>query len=174
VVQIANGPASEDPSRYAARLLSTIVGDESGSRIFWELVDTGRAEYAAMWTHDFQGTGIYMSVLCGAPEDTEDNLRRMRQILRDVESTGVSAEELQQAKNKICSHVVLQSERPTNRLIAVGSNWLQRHKYQTVRQVIREFKDVTSEDIVEVIGQYPLTLQTTVAVGPLSEMHAPE
>ncbi len=65
VVQIANGPASEDPSRYAARLLSTIVGDESGSRIFWELVDTGRAEYAAMWTHDFQGTGIYMSVLCG-------------------------------------------------------------------------------------------------------------
>lgn len=174
VVQIANGPASEEISRYAARLLSTIVGDESGSRIFWELVDTGRAEYAAMWTYDFQGTGIYMSVLCGTPQDTEDNLRRLRQILREVESTGVTQEELQQAKNKICSQVVLQSERPTNRLIAVGSNWLQRRKYQTVRQVIREFQEVTSANIVDVIGQYPLTQQTTVAVGPLKEMTPPE
>jgi predicted Zn-dependent peptidase len=173
VVQVANGPASEDPSRYAARLLSAIVGDESGSRFFWELIDTGQAEYAAMWTYDFQGVGIYMSVLCGVPEDTEANLRQMRQMLRQVESDGVTEEELQQAKNKICSHVVLQSERPTSRLIAVGSNWLQRHKYQTVRQLVGEFQAVTRQDIADVIGKYPLTQQTTVAVGPLRELSAP-
>ncbi len=173
VVQIANGPSSEEPSRYAARLLSAIVGDESGSRFFWELIDTGQAEYAAMWSYDFQGVGIYMSVLCGAPEDTEANLRQMRQMLQQVESDGVTEEELQQAKNKICSHVVLQSERPTSRLIAVGSNWLQRHKYQTVRQLVSEFRAVTRQDIADVIEKYPLTRQTTVAVGPLRELSTP-
>jgi predicted Zn-dependent peptidase len=154
-------------------LLSTIVGDESGSRFFWELVDTGQAEYAAMWTYDFQGTGIYMSVLCGAPDDTEANLQRMRQILQQIESEGVTEEELQQAKNKICAQVVLQSERPTNRLIAVGSNWLQRHEYQTVRQVVGEFQAVTREGIADLLTAYPPTQQTTVAVGPLRQLSPP-
>ena len=47
VVQIANGPAAEDDDRYAGRLLATILGDDSGSRMFWELVDTGLAECAS-------------------------------------------------------------------------------------------------------------------------------
>ncbi len=173
VVQIANGPASEDDTRYAARVLSSVVGDDGGSRMFWELVDTGRAEYAAMYPYDFQGTGIFMSVLCGTPEDTEENLRRMRRILEDIEANGVTPEELLQAQNKICSQVVLQSERPTNRLIAMGNNWLQRRKYQTVREIISAYQKLSCEDIRDVIRQYPLTQQTTVAVGPLREMNLP-
>jgi predicted Zn-dependent peptidase len=35
VLQIADAPASEDDDRYAAKLLATIVGDDSGSRMYW-------------------------------------------------------------------------------------------------------------------------------------------
>ncbi len=101
-------------------MLSTIVGDDSGSRFFWTLVDSGRAECAVMYSYEYQGTGMYMSMLCGAPEDTADNLQEMFDTLRVVQQDGVTADELTQAKNKICSHVVLQSERPTNRLFALG------------------------------------------------------
>ena len=41
VLQLADAPASEDADRYAAKLLATIVGDDSGSRMYWELVDPG-------------------------------------------------------------------------------------------------------------------------------------
>ncbi len=65
-VQITRGPAADDPDRHAARILATIVGDDSGSRLYWELVDTGLAEYAGMGPYEFQGTGIFMTYLCCA------------------------------------------------------------------------------------------------------------
>ncbi|MCO6454589.1 MAG: insulinase family protein [Pirellulaceae bacterium] len=170
VVQIANGPAAESDDRYAARLLATVIGDDSGSRFFWALVDTGLADYAAIDPYDFQNAGVYMTSLCCTPDTTADNLRRMRQILEEVELHGVTATELEQARNKICSQVVLGSERPGNRLFAVGGNWVQRREYRTVRQEVDALRAVTLNDIAAVLARYPLTKTTTVAVGPLKEL----
>ena len=103
VVQIAAAPATADEDRYAARLLSTIVGDDSGSRLFWELVDTGLAEYAAIGAHEFQGAGIYMSYLSCAPDSAAENLQRIAEIVAEVEAEGITPEELTQAQNKICA-----------------------------------------------------------------------
>ena len=173
VIQIANGPGAEDDSRYAARVLSTIVGDDSGSRFFWSLIDNGRAECAVMYSYEYQGTGIYLTMLCGAPDETADNLQEMLDMLRSVQQDGISAEELVQAQNKICSHVVLHSERPTNRLFALGENWLQRHRYQSVREIIESYRSVSREDVADVLEKFPLTVHTTVAVGPLRELDIP-
>ena len=46
-VQLAAGPAADDRDRYAAKLLATVLGDDSGSRLYWELVDPGLAEQAS-------------------------------------------------------------------------------------------------------------------------------
>ena len=173
VIQIANGPGAEDESRFAARILSTIVGDDSGSRFFWTLIDSGRAECAVMYSYEYQGTGIYMSMLCGVPDDTADNLQEMLDMLRTVQREGITPDELTQAKNKICSHVVLHSERPTNRLFALGENWLQRHCYQSVREIIESYRTVSGDDVADVLEKFPLTVHSTVAVGPLRELNIP-
>ena len=173
VVQIANGPAADDSDRYAGRLLATIVGDDSGSRFFWEFVDSGLAECAAMTAYEFQGTGIFMTFLCCAPEETTDNLRRVQQILAEVEADGVSEAELTRAKSKVCSQVVLQSERPSNRLFSVGGNWIHRREYRTVRDAVESYRAVTCRELRELLAKYPLTSPTTVAVGPLGELEPP-
>ena len=107
VMQLAAGPAAEDDDRYAARLLATIVGDDSGSRLFWELVDTGLAETAAIGAHEFQRAGVFMTVsgLCSRADGREPG-RASHDVLADVEAEGVTAEELLQAQNKICAHIV--------------------------------------------------------------------
>jgi predicted Zn-dependent peptidase len=173
VVQIANGPAAEDGDRFAARILSTVVGDDSGSRLFWKLIDTGRAECAVMYSYEFQGTGIYMSMLSGMPEDTEENLQTMLDTLRDTQRGGIASEELVQAQNKICSHVILQSERPMNRLFMVGENWLQRRTYQSVPELVQAYQRVTLGAVAEVLHKYPLATHSTVAVGPLRALQPP-
>jgi predicted Zn-dependent peptidase len=170
VIEIANGPAAGDDDRYAARALATILGDDSGSRFFWELLDTGRAEYAAIGAYEFQGTGILMKFFCCAPEETAENLQIVRKIEMDAERTGVTEAELSQAKSKICSHVVLQSERPSSRLFAVGVNWLQRREYLTVREIVNAYQAVSRADVSAVLAKYPLSECTTVAVGPLAEL----
>ena len=170
VVQIANGPAAEDSNRYAGRLLATILGDDSGSRLFWELVDTGLAEYASIAAYEFQGTGIFMTFLCCAPGDTSRNLERVREIELELESGGVRPEELQQAQNKISAHLILQSERSTNRMFSVGNHWIQRHEYRTVRDIINAYQEVTCDQLASLIQQYPLSASTTVVVGPHAEL----
>ena len=173
VVQISNGPAAEDADRYAGRLLATILGDDSGSRLFWELVDTGRAEYASVAAYEFQGTGIFMTFLCCAPDDTADNLQRMRAIESQLETDGVRIEELQQAQNKVASHLILQSERATNRMFSVGNHWIQRHEYRTVRDVIDAYQEVTCDQVTELVQRYPLNTSTTVVVSPHDDLSLP-
>ncbi len=173
VMQLAAGPAADDDDRYAARLLGTIIGDDTGSRLFWELVDTGRAEAAAFGAHEFQKAGIFVSYLACAPDETAGNLARMRSVLADVTERGVTAEELLQAQNKVCAHLILQAERPTNRLFAVGNAWIQRRQYKTVREAVEAYRQVTLADIRGVLDKYPLDRPTTVTVGPLTDLAAP-
>lgn len=170
VILVGDGPAADQPERYAGRLLATILGDDSGSRMFWELVDTGRAECAAMGPHEFQGTGIFLTYLCCEPEDTAENLQAIHEILRAAEVGGVTEQELEQAKNKICSHIVLSSERAANRLFSVGGAWLTRGEYKQVKDVVAAYRKVTVADISDVIRKYQLTRYTTCAVGPLEKL----
>ena len=57
-VRIGSGPSQTSEDRYAAGILASILGDEGGSRLFWDLIDTGRAEVATVWSHEFIDTGI--------------------------------------------------------------------------------------------------------------------
>ena len=174
VVQIANAPAAEDDDRYAARVLSTILGDDKGSRLFWDLIDTGLAENATIGTHEFQHTGIYMTYLACTPDEAVANLQRIADIVRAAETGGVTQEELDQAKNKICAQVVLSAERPANRMFAVGNAWLQRRQYRTIREAVAAYRAVTLADIAAVLEKYPLSENTTVCVGPLTQVTAPQ
>lgn len=173
VVQVSGGPAADDEERYASRVLCTIVGDDTGSRFYWDLIETGLAEYAGVGPYEFQGAGIVMTYLCCEPGEAERNLERIRSIQAKLEESGITESELELAKNKICSHVVRQSERPSNRLFAVGNGWIQRHQYQTVQDRLAAYQRVDVNAINRVLEKYPLTQNTTVAVGPLEKLSAP-
>lgn len=170
VLQLSEGPAAESKDRFASRILSTIVGDDSGSRMFWEFIDPGIAEYAGMGCYEYQGTGLIMSVLCCQPDSTQANLELLAHIQQTVEADGVTEQELELAKRKISAHIILSSERPENRLFAVGANWMQRKEYKTVREIADAYQSVTLDDIHRVLAEYPLSRSYTLAVGPLEQL----
>ncbi|MEM9658294.1 MAG: pitrilysin family protein, partial [Planctomycetota bacterium] len=170
LLQLANGPACEDEDRYAAKLLATIIGDDSGSRMYWELVDPGLAESASLGHYEYAGAGMLFTWLSCAPEDAADNFSRLQEIQRVAEQEGFTPEELQQARSKVKARVVLGSERPRNRLFNVGGNWLQRREYRSVADDIATLDGVTLDAVHAVLAKYPLTRNTTVSVGPLGEL----
>jgi predicted Zn-dependent peptidase len=173
VLELSDAPASEDADRYAAKLLATIVGDDSGSRMFWELVDTGLAETATLGHYEYLGVGMFYTWLACEPDDVEENLARLHDIYRQVESKGVGEDELRQAKNKVKSRVVLSSERPQNRLFNVGGNWLQRREYRAVADDLKSLDDVTIGDVNAVLEKFPLSRYTTITVGPRKDVKRP-
>ena len=165
-VQIATGPAADDEDRFANRLLSTILGDESGSRLYWELVEPGLAEYACMTPYEFDRAGITMTAMCCPPEQASDNLQRILDMQRRIETDGIELDELELAKSKVGSRIVLASERAGNRLFAVGNGWIQRRKYRTVRDVVDTYRAVTPQEVQNVLAKYPVSRNATVVVGP--------
>lgn len=170
LLQMIDAPAAEDEERIAAKLTAAIVGDDTGSRMYWELVDSGLAESAGLAHHEFQGAGVYLVYVCCAPEQAPANLKRLEEIYRTVQQNGVQQAELDQAKTKIKSRIVLSSERPRNRLFIVGSNWVSRREYRTVQDDLRDVDAVSAEDVHAVLKKYPLSRGTTLSIGSLDEI----
>jgi predicted Zn-dependent peptidase len=173
VLELGDAPASEDADRYAAKLLATIIGDDSGSRMYWELVDTGLAETASLGHYEYLGVGMFYTWLACEPDSVDENLARLDAIYRQVETDGVTAEELGQAKNKVKARVVLSSERPQSRLFNVGGNWLQRREYRAVSDDLKSLDDVTIDDLRAVLRKYPLSRYSTITVGPRDDVKRP-
>ena len=173
-LQLAAGPTAEDHDRYAAKLLGTVLGDDSGSRLYWELVDPGLAEHASLSHGEHQGAGMMMTYLCCEPQQTADNLQRILNLYRQAEAAGVTAAELEQAKSKIRSRIVLSAERPRGRLFAVGNDWVYRGEYQPVEAELSAVAGVTVDDLAAVLAKYPLSRPTTVTIGPLAEVPQPQ
>ncbi len=142
------GMDCNDPHRYALRMLCSILADDSGSRLFWELIDTGRAETASIWPHPFEECGCLMGYLCCAPEDATENETVIDQVIQQVLQDGVTERELELARNKIISSLVLSDERPSNRLFAVGQSWLYRRFYEPLDVILSRYASVTREDIL--------------------------
>lgn len=163
---LGDAPAGASEDRYAAKLLGTLIGDDSGSRLYWKLVDPGLAESASLGHYDYQGLGMFYTWLSGEPDDLESNLATLEGVLASAVSEPPTAEELAQAKSKIKSRVVLGSERPRSRLFHVGGGWQMRGDYRPIEEELKRLDAVTTDDLLRVAMEYPLDRVAVVSVGP--------
>jgi predicted Zn-dependent peptidase len=171
VILISSAPAADSPMRHSADTLALALGDDSGSRLYWALVDPGLAESADCSFHDYEGTGsIYTSFSCEPPR-AHENLSVVRELLADVQKKGITQEELDQAKSKIGSRVVRASERPMGRMQALGMSWTYLKRYRSVDDELQAFDAVTLNSIREVLDAHPLDRVTTLALGPLKKLN---
>jgi len=173
-LQLAAAPAAEDHDRYAAKLLAVVLGDESGSRLYWELVDPGLAEHVSVGHCEYEGSGLLMTCISCSPEHAAESLRRVLNVYRTAQADGVTPAELAQAKSKVRSRIVLSSERPSGRLFAVGGDWVYRHEYRSVSEELEVVAAVTLEEIAAVLAKCPLTRPTTLTIGPLADVPVPD
>ncbi|MEQ9408604.1 MAG: pitrilysin family protein [Fuerstiella sp.] len=174
IIQMGPAPKGNDPLRYAAELLAVVVGDDCGSRLFWELVDPGHVESADLGYNEYDGAGAWMTYLSCMPENVTENLARMQQVFDDVNRNGITSEELEQAQNKVASRIVLRGERPMGRLSSLGGNWLARHEYTSLEDDLQIVRRISRRDIQQLLEQFPLRMNTTAGVGPLAELQIPD
>jgi predicted Zn-dependent peptidase len=166
LVEIGLGPSRRDEKRFASRVLTSVLGDESGSRIFWELVDNGLADTASLFTQEFQECGLIGAFIVCTPEDLDENWQRFREIVVQCEREPITDKELIQAKNKICSGIVLGAERPSNRLFTVGNAWTLRNTYETVEEVLQNYNRVTVDDVNSALDSWIKQPRVLVTAGP--------
>jgi predicted Zn-dependent peptidase len=134
-------------------------------------VDNGLADTASLFTQEFQECGLIGSFIVCSPEDMHDNWLLFQEVVRHCENDPVSEKELIQAKNKICSGIVLGAERPSNRLFAIGNAWTLRDTYETAEEVVGKYSRVTADDVNSALESWLDQPRVLVTAGPSPESH---
>jgi predicted Zn-dependent peptidase len=154
-VLISEGVSAQDPERYPMALLSTMLGDSSGSRMYWDLINTGLAESAGVDSDERDGAGCFSAYLSTSP----DRLEQVISIAKKILSTprDFSDQDLDRAKAKVCSRIVLDGEMPMGRLMALGLEWTYRKQSTPLSVIIERVRAVSRKDINSALERFALS-----------------
>ncbi len=170
VLCLASSVPAESMLRYEATTLAIAIGDDSGSRLHWELVDPGHVESASCGVDTSQGCGLLGTSFSCDPESAGDNLGTVRRVLGEVQKANITAEELTQAKNKIASRVVRYSERPSGRMRALAGAWLYNDEFSDPDVELARYDAVSLDSLRNYLDHFPIDAMTVVGYGPVDKL----
>ena len=115
---------------------------------------------------EYQGAGVFFTQVSCAPEDAEEVYQRLMQVYATAHAEGITEAELQQAKNKVRSQLVLSSERPSRRMFNVGGDWVYRREYRSLDEDLDLVASIRLDQITAVLKRYSLVEGTALTIGP--------
>lgn len=170
IALFAPGFAAQDPKRLAAGIACEVIGSGEGSRLYWALVHDGLAE-AAQVSHDANdGAGAFYGYILVDPERAQEALNVFRSTIAKACADGLTVEEVERAKRRFASAMILGAETPMGRLRPVGMDWMLRRQQRTPEDALSELLAVTPEQVNEVLRSQPFELATVAAIGPIKEL----
>jgi predicted Zn-dependent peptidase len=167
---MAPGFPAQDARRWAASVACEAIGADDGSRLYWELVHPGLAEAAQIGHDANDGDGAYYGYILADPARAQEVLDVFRRVVDEACENGLGVEEVERAKRRIASHLVLGAETPMGRLRAVGMDWLYRHEQKLPDESLQKLLAVSDHDVNEVLSLRPFTAASVVALGPLQKL----
>ena len=159
------GPSAQDDRRFAARVLSDVLGDSEGSRLYWALVDPAVAEEAEFGFYPHDGIGSFYLSLVTDPDKSEKALEMALHELKRVRDD-LGDEEVERARNKIASSLVLGGESPLGRMRAIGNQWAYTGQYRSLDQDMATLLSVTPASLRQLLSEYAFDPMTIVTLGP--------
>jgi predicted Zn-dependent peptidase len=167
------GPSAQDERRFAARVLADVIGDSDGSRFYWALVDNAIAEDADFGFYPHDGCGSFYLAITAGPDRIEQAQKIALGELEKVK-TDLKDDEIERAKNKLASSLVLQGEVPLGRMRSIGSQWIYNKEYRSLEQDMATLMSVNRESLQKLMVDFPFAPMTVVSLGPGSQGGAPE
>lgn len=158
-LMLTPGPSSTDPRRYAASLLSQIVGGSDNSRLHWALIDPGLADQAEMSLDTHDGSGDYMLFVTCDPDKAGKVWSIVEAQLADLDRT-LCEDDLSKIRSKAATGVVLAGERPGGRMQRLGRQWLYHGAYTTLEEELERINRVSVGDVRGVLRDFPLRPRT--------------
>jgi predicted Zn-dependent peptidase len=159
------GPSGQDERRFAARILADVLGDADGSRFYWALVDNAIADEADFGFYPHDGCGSFYISLTTDPQRTERALEialaELQRVKRDLND-----DEIERARNKIASSLVLQGEVPLGRMRSIGGQWIYNKEYRSLEEDMATLMSVDRTALQNLLTDFTFDPMTIVSLGP--------
>jgi predicted Zn-dependent peptidase len=145
----APGIPRGDDRRFALRVLDTILGGSTSSRLFQEVREKRGLAYAVFsYVSHFADAGQVALYVGTRPDNVREAMEVIGVELRRLVEDGVGEEELERARENAKGRTVLSMESTLTRMNRLGSSVLMGVPLLTVDELLQAFDDVTSEDVV--------------------------
>jgi predicted Zn-dependent peptidase len=169
IAGLCPGPSAQDDARYAALVLSDVLGDHEGSRLYWALVETGLADEADFSFYPHDQTGSFMIYASCDPERAKQVEEILLGELEKIVKDGLTDDEVARSKSKIESATVLQGELPLGRMRGIASRWLYNGEYRTLEEDLKILESVTRRSLEDLARKYRFKPMTITTLGPAAE-----
>ena len=162
------GLARDDERRFALRVLDTIFGGTSSSRLFQEVREQRGLAYAvSSFSGQYADTGQVGLYVGTRPDNLAEALDVISRELERLRREPASAEELARAKENLKGRVVLSLESTGARMNRLGSHILADVPLLTVDELIARIDAVTDEDLRALAAELFAPERLSVAgIGP--------
>jgi predicted Zn-dependent peptidase len=166
------GISRHDDRRFALRVLDTIFGGTSSSRLFQEVRERRGLAYAVYsFTSAYQDTGQVGLYLGTRPDNLGEALGVVGSELRRLQQEPATSEELDRAKENLKGRVVLALESTGARMSRLGSELLAGAPIESIDEVVRRIEAVTLEDLGALVEALWAPERLSAAgIGPVEEV----
>ncbi len=148
------GISRHDDRRFALRVLDTIFGGTSSSRLFQEIRERRGLAYAIYsFTSAYQDTGQVGLYLGTRPENLAESLAVISSELARMREQPATPEELDRAKENLKGRVVLALESTGARMNRLGSEVLAGAPLLSLDEVVSRIDAVTVDDIALLVDE---------------------
>jgi predicted Zn-dependent peptidase len=143
------GIARGDERRFAMRVLDTILGGSTSSRLFQEVREKRGLAYAVYsYTSQYQDTGQVSLYVGTRPDNVQEAMKVIGAELARLQADGVTEGELERARENVKGRTVLSMESSSARMNRLGSSVLMGVPLLTVDEVLARLDAVTLDDVV--------------------------
>ncbi|HEX5546231.1 MAG TPA: pitrilysin family protein, partial [Ktedonobacterales bacterium] len=134
------GVSVQDDDLYAAHLAMMVLGDGTGSRLFWNIYQKGLAETAAASLSPMDGTGMCVAFISTTPDHAPGVLEMLRSELKSLQADSIHEDELRRAKDKLVSRTVLDGDSAFSRMQDLAYTWAAKKEVRSIQDEIAEIE----------------------------------
>jgi predicted Zn-dependent peptidase len=144
------GIARGDERRFALRVLDTVLGGSTSSRLFQEVREKRGLAYSVYsYASQYADTGQVGLYVGTRPDNVAEAMSVIGTELNRLQSDGVTAEELERARDNVKGRTVLSMESSATRMNRLGSSVLMDVPVLTVDEVLARIDAVTLDDVMD-------------------------
>lgn len=150
----APGLARGDERRFALRVLDTILGGSSSSRLFQEVREKRGLAYSVYsYASQFVDCGQAAIYVGTRPDRVTESLEVIGRELRRLVEEGITDDELERARENAKGRTVLAMESTLARMNRLGGSLLTGVPLLSLDEILERYDAVTADDVVALAGE---------------------
>jgi predicted Zn-dependent peptidase len=166
------GIARADERRYAIAVLDAIFGGSTSSRLFREVREKRGLAYAVgSYTEQYTDTGMVAMYLGTRADNVQESCEIIGRELGSLRDAGISAEELERAKEHVKGRMVLSMEATASRMSRLARSILFDVPLLSLDEMLERVEGVTEEDVTALVTDlYDPERLSAACIGPQEEL----